>query len=61
MVLDVITVWYIMYERYEFKESDMGRSHSTHVRMRNTYKDLDRRPERMRPLGKYLWSWILKI
>jgi hypothetical protein len=31
-----------MLERDQFKESDMGRSYSTHVRMWNAYKDLDR-------------------
>jgi hypothetical protein len=36
MVLHIITVSYIILERDEFKESDMGRSYSTHVRMRNT-------------------------
>jgi hypothetical protein len=39
----------------------MGRSCSAHVRMRNAYKCLDRRPERMRPLGRYLCKWILNI
>jgi hypothetical protein len=29
----------------------MGRSYSTDVRMRNAYKELDRKPERKRQLG----------
>jgi hypothetical protein len=36
----------------------MGRSCNTHVRMRNAYKVLDRKPERMRALGRHLWRWI---
>jgi hypothetical protein len=53
-----ITVCYIMQVRDQFKESDIGRSYSTHVRMRNAYKGLDGKPERMRPLGRHLWRWI---
>jgi hypothetical protein len=25
--------------------------------MRNAYKDLDRKPERMRPLGRHMCRW----
>jgi hypothetical protein len=58
MVLHIITVWCVIQERDEFKESDMVRSCSTHARMTNVYKYLDRRPERMRTLGKYLCRWM---
>jgi hypothetical protein len=54
MVLHIITVWYIMLERDQFKESDRGRSYSTHVSMRNAYRDWDRKHERMRPLGRFM-------
>jgi hypothetical protein len=39
----------------------MGRSCSTHVRMRNVYKGLYRKPERLKPLGTHLCRWTLKI
>jgi hypothetical protein len=39
----------------------MCRSYSTHVKMRNVHKNLDRKPGRMRPLGRHLCRWILKI
>jgi hypothetical protein len=45
MVLHVIAVWYIMQESNQFKEIDMSRSYSRHMRMRNAYKDMDRKPE----------------
>jgi hypothetical protein len=41
-----------MQERDELKESVMGMSYSTSVSKRNAYKDLDRKPERRRPLGR---------
>jgi hypothetical protein len=50
-----------MYERDQFKESDMGRLYSTNVGVKNAYKDMDRRAEGMRPVGRYLCRWILKI
>jgi hypothetical protein len=31
--------------------------HAAHVRMRNAYKDLDREPERKRPLGRPMYRW----
>jgi hypothetical protein len=33
----------------QFKERDIDSSYSTNVRMRNAYKDMDRKPERIRP------------
>jgi hypothetical protein len=51
MVVHIITVWYVM------QESDMGRSCGTHVRMRNAYKDLYRKPERRRQLGRHVCTW----
>jgi hypothetical protein len=47
-------------ESVKFRESVIGRSCSTHVRMRNVYSDLDRRLERKRPLGRHLCRWIKK-
>jgi hypothetical protein len=41
-----------MQERDQLNKSVMGMSHSTSVNKRNAYKDLDRKPERMRPLGR---------
>jgi hypothetical protein len=35
-----------------FKESDVGKSFSTHTRVRNAYKFLEGKPERSRPLGR---------
>jgi hypothetical protein len=35
----------------------MGRSYSIHMRMRNAYKDLDRKPERKRALGELMWRF----
>jgi hypothetical protein len=41
-----------MQEGDKLKKIDMGRLYSTHVRMRNAYKDLYRKPERKRQLGR---------
>jgi hypothetical protein len=46
MVVHVIIGWYIVCDSDEYKEIDMGRSCSTHMRIRSAYKDLDRKPER---------------
>jgi hypothetical protein len=43
------------------KESDMGRLCSINVGVKNAYKDMDRKPEGMRPVGRHLCRWILKI
>jgi hypothetical protein len=52
MVVHIITVWYILCERDELKETDIGMACSTHVSMRNAYRDLDRKPGRKRWLGR---------
>jgi hypothetical protein len=43
-------VYYVGEDR--FKEIDMGRSYSIHMRMRNALKNMDRKPERKRTLGR---------
>jgi hypothetical protein len=39
----------------------MGRLYSTNVGVKNTYKDMHRKAEGMRPVGRHLCKWILKI
>jgi hypothetical protein len=39
----------------------MGRLYRTNVGVKNAYKDMDRKAERIRPIGRYLCKWILKI
>jgi hypothetical protein len=46
-----------MQESDQFKEIDLGRSYSTHVRMRNAYKNLGRKTERKKPLGRPMCRW----
>jgi hypothetical protein len=46
-----------MQEGDRLEEIDVGRSYSTHVRMRNDYKDLYRNPERKRQHGRPMCRW----
>jgi hypothetical protein len=39
----------------------MSRLYSTNVGVKNAYKAMDREPEGMRPVGRNLYRWILKI
>jgi hypothetical protein len=52
-----MTVSYVVQESDHFKEIDMGRSYSTHVRKRNAYIDLYIKSERKRSLGRPVCSW----
>jgi hypothetical protein len=38
----------------------MGRLYSTNVGVKNACKDMDSKPERMRPVGRHLCRWIFK-
>jgi hypothetical protein len=38
-------------------ESDVGKSRSTHARVRDAYRVLDRKPERNRPFGRPRRGW----
>jgi hypothetical protein len=57
MVVLIITVWCTVKESDHFKLSYKGRSYSSHVRMRNVYKDLDRKLGRKRTLERPMCRW----
>jgi hypothetical protein len=46
VILHIITVLYVICESEKLKETDMGRSCSMHMSLRNACGDLDRKPER---------------